>query len=233
MLSEEQIIHKLESRGGPNLRVVDAPETDPWGGAEPKAAPAAAPDAKAPPPAEPPAPPAATPAAETAEEESPKGETVELTATGEVEEFAWESDAPQSEEAPSSGPISEPASEPHSAGADASSPAAPDPNRLGDQEDLGLPWSEPSAALVARAAAPRSPRLDLDRAEPLPAPVPQQSLFVRGFMFATAAFAVLFLAYVLAEPIARVPILGPVVGAYGDAVDGLRERLAVAFPKGA
>jgi predicted Zn finger-like uncharacterized protein len=232
-LSEEQIIHRLEARGGPNLRVVEATEAGPWSDAEPMAEPGAVPAetepatplaqlGPAPTAAEPDrTPPGLPPVAKAA------GVAKAQPADGGAEEFTWESDAPEPDEP--SGPA------PAGAVATAdSAPSAPDANRLGDREDLGLPWSEPSAPLVAPAANPRSPRLDLDRAEAHPAPAPQQSLFVRGFLFATAAFAVLFLAYLLAEPLAeRVPLIGPVVGAYGDAVDVLRERIAVAFPTGA
>jgi predicted Zn finger-like uncharacterized protein len=125
-------------------------------------------------------------------------------------------------------------------------PVAPKPDRappLRAKEEERAPQASPAAepraplpvapALAPEPPAPAPPRLDLGdfTGEPPAERRERSSLFVRGFLFALAAFAVLLLCYLVAGPASEnVPVLGPILGAYADGIDLLRERLAVAVP---
>jgi predicted Zn finger-like uncharacterized protein len=199
MLSEDQIIRRLESRG-PNLKVVEEPEAAAWDDRTEEPAARPAPVAAAAPSGRP------APEAEDAAKDA-------------AEDFEWEI-----LEAPASPPVRAP--DPPPAPATAPAPAAtPTPSPA----PAAQPAPAPPRPAPEAAPPPRAPsRLELgDVSGEAEAAPKRQNLFTRGFLFAVAAFGVLLLCYLLARPLETgVPVLGPVLGAYADGVDLMRAWLA-------
>jgi predicted Zn finger-like uncharacterized protein len=102
-------------------------------------------------------------------------------------------------------------------------PPAPRPEALAKPADRPTVAQPAPVAELARQAAPR---LDLGPS-PAAAPAPRPpSRFAHGFALVLVLFALALGAYRFRDDLAaRLPAAAPALAAYGDWVDGLRERL--------
>ena len=106
-------------------------------------------------------------------------------------------------------------------------PAAP--AKPGDRPAVARP-----TPLTAPARPQPSSRLDLGEpaAPPTPAPPPPESRFARGLLLALVLAALALAAYVWRDPIAsRVPQARVALTAYGETIDGWRERVEEQFDR--
>lgn len=201
MLSEEQIITRLEARARPRPVPVPDPVPDPIPDPAPHRVPDPAPAIRA-----------AT-AAATAEESFVWEDAEELPLDAPPAETP--APPPRPTAAPTPGP------KPRLAAVNPEPPAAKPASHAAAPEPLP---PQPGAAPLQRPAA----RLDLTgTGESKPAASPVRSRFVRGLLLAVAVFALALVAYRGHTPIAAgVPAAAPALDAYVGAIDALRREVA-------